>query len=109
MSTIHHVVGKDKPSQQIKVAFIIPFIVHIHKYQPFGAHFFSSAAYSTRSACIFREEVSSKTELSVCADALPLGLIRFADMGPSFSKYTLSPRDSRPLKYNLCHGETEHE
>lgn len=40
MPTIHHLVGEDMPSQQIKVAFIIPFIVHGHKYQPFGPHFY---------------------------------------------------------------------
>lgn len=62
MPTIHHLVGKHTPSQQIKVAFIIPFIVHEHKYQPFRPHFLPSTAYSRSD---FRMRGSSETEISV--------------------------------------------
>lgn len=73
MPTIHHLVGKHTPSQQIKVAFIIPFIVHEHKYQPFGPHFLSYIAYSRS---IFRIRGSSETEISVLYHALPRGVLK---------------------------------
>lgn len=61
MLIIHHAVAKHTSSLPIKVPFIIPFIVHEHKYQPLGPHFLPLPDYS---GSIFRMRGSTETAVS---------------------------------------------
>lgn len=74
MPTIHHPVGKHTPSQQIKVAFIIPFIVREHKHRPCGPRFLPCTAYSGSN---FRMRGSSETDSGGFNCALPWGVLNF--------------------------------